>query len=245
MGTRSSKVECPDQAKLVGDGKVFSYQEKLEEYYNLSTLKELSEVEADKLGNIIESAQTDKVLSGFIDQVDDLTFQDWKFLNGNNFQEQSIEELIATIISEGACEETPRSPHSTSSNNAGLAWETLSDTVSSSEPVELFPQLFRATVTQTLSSTKPGRIRYRASFWPARFYGVGDRTTAPPGYSVIAIGRQGITILVVPTEYAFSKEWKQRILSRQMKEKGLKDKTFDKLNRLKGFEFSPPGALQV
>ena len=82
-----------------------------------------------------------------------------------------------------------------------------------SGPLEIFSKLLPATVTQTITANQPGRIRYRASYWPARFYQVDRHVIVPTGQSVVAIGRQGITILVVPVEYAFSMEWKKRIQS--------------------------------
>lgn len=57
-------------------------------------------------------------------------------------------------------------------------------------------------VKQAITSSKPGRIYYRATYWPARFSELYEPQTIIPGEQVRVVGRQGLTLLVVPESYA-------------------------------------------
>lgn len=65
-----------------------------------------------------------------------------------------------------------------------------------SEQIELFNQPEIGEVVQAIAPNRRGRIKFRASFWPARFY-TPTETHALPPERVAIIGRQGITLLVV------------------------------------------------
>ncbi len=56
---------------------------------------------------------------------------------------------------------------------------------------------FPATVDQIIQPGKPGRIRFRASYWPAEC--VQDATLLP-GEVVHVVGRDNITLLVSGTK---------------------------------------------
>lgn len=64
-----------------------------------------------------------------------------------------------------------------------------------SEQIELFARPELGEVVQAIAPNRKGRIKFRASFWPARFYQGAD--TALPPEQVAVVGRQGITLLVV------------------------------------------------
>lgn len=62
--------------------------------------------------------------------------------------------------------------------------------------IELFAQPGLGEVVQAIAPNRKGRIKFRASFWPARFYQVSE-TAVLPSEQVAVVGRQGITLLVV------------------------------------------------
>ncbi|NJO43927.1 MAG: hypothetical protein HC865_26040 [Cyanobacteria bacterium RU_5_0] len=51
---------------------------------------------------------------------------------------------------------------------------------------------------QTIAFGKPGRVRYRGTYWKARLYHPNQRTTIQPGDPVRILAMQGITLLVTP-----------------------------------------------
>ncbi len=64
------------------------------------------------------------------------------------------------------------------------------------EPIELFPQPLLGDVEQTITQSHPGRIKFQATTWPARFYEATCQAIAHPHDRVTIIGMQGITLLV-------------------------------------------------
>jgi membrane protein implicated in regulation of membrane protease activity len=66
-----------------------------------------------------------------------------------------------------------------------------------SERVELFAEPGVGEVVKMIAPNERGRIKFRASFWPARFY-TDSQTNALPSELVTVIGRDGITLLVTP-----------------------------------------------
>ncbi|MGD1928717.1 MAG: NfeD family protein [Leptolyngbyaceae cyanobacterium] len=76
---------------------------------------------------------------------------------------------------------------------------TLSDyDFSNPYSVELLENIGVATVLQTITSDHRGRVRFRATDWPARFYYPNMQDTLKPQTPVHVVARQGITLLVVP-----------------------------------------------
>ncbi|MBO9997555.1 MAG: NfeD family protein [Cyanobacteria bacterium SID2] len=67
-----------------------------------------------------------------------------------------------------------------------------------SNPIKLFPCPLSATVSDTVSPSSDGRVFFRGSYWPARFYTLPPQALVQPGQSVNIVGRDGITLLVVP-----------------------------------------------
>lgn len=63
--------------------------------------------------------------------------------------------------------------------------------------IELFSEPGVGEVVKLIAPNRRGRIKFRASFWPARFY-PETATQALPSDQVTVIGRDGITLLVVP-----------------------------------------------
>jgi membrane protein implicated in regulation of membrane protease activity len=63
--------------------------------------------------------------------------------------------------------------------------------------IELFDRPGVGEVVKMITPNCRGRIKFRASFWPARFY-TDAPTQAFPSDQVSVIGRDGITLLVAP-----------------------------------------------
>ncbi len=62
--------------------------------------------------------------------------------------------------------------------------------------LEFFPKPGKGTVVQTITPEKEGRVKYQASYWPARLYGESRWVQADLDQSVIVLGREGITLLI-------------------------------------------------
>ncbi len=63
--------------------------------------------------------------------------------------------------------------------------------------IKLFPSTGTGTVAETITPEHPGRVRYQATYWPARLYR-DEQITLVPNDKVQVVGRQGLTLLVVP-----------------------------------------------
>lgn len=66
------------------------------------------------------------------------------------------------------------------------------------ETVEFFPHWAVGDVEQTVTPQQRGRVRFMATTWFARFYQSDAQATALPGTAVKVIGREGLTLLIVP-----------------------------------------------
>ena len=62
--------------------------------------------------------------------------------------------------------------------------------------VKLFGQPDTGKVEKAINHTQPGRVRWRASSWPAQFYQSDNQEMMLPGEQVSVVGRDGITLLV-------------------------------------------------
>ncbi len=69
--------------------------------------------------------------------------------------------------------------------------------LSSVAQVTMFPKPSVGTVEQTITHHQPGRVKFQASYWPARLYQPDYPLAVFPGERVRIVGRQGITLLVV------------------------------------------------
>jgi NfeD-like C-terminal, partner-binding len=65
------------------------------------------------------------------------------------------------------------------------------------ETIEFFPQAAIGEVEQTVTRHQRGRVKFMATTWFARFYHPSC-AEALPGMPVRVIGREGLTLLVVP-----------------------------------------------
>lgn len=82
--------------------------------------------------------------------------------------------------------------------------------------VEIFSTPQPAPVVQTLSPHQsPGRVQYQATHWPAKFYHTDCPLTVKPGAQVLVVGREGITLLVIPEGYVSPAELKNLKPSRR------------------------------
>ena len=68
-----------------------------------------------------------------------------------------------------------------------------------SSTIQWFAEQFEGKVEQTICLNKPGRVKFRGSFWKAILTHPNCRIVKP-GEVVKVLGRQGITLLVVPKE---------------------------------------------
>ncbi|MCU0523822.1 MAG: NfeD family protein [Elainella sp. Prado103] len=72
-----------------------------------------------------------------------------------------------------------------------------------SSNIELFAQPGIGEVVKAIAPNRRGRVRFRASFWPARLYSETSphssaQVPALPTEKVAVVGRDGITLLVMP-----------------------------------------------
>jgi hypothetical protein len=68
----------------------------------------------------------------------------------------------------------------------------------SSTKVILFPTPGKGIIEEIITESQPGRVNFQASYWPARLYNLEQKVTLLPNTPVNVIGREGITLLVVP-----------------------------------------------
>ncbi|MGC9505176.1 NfeD family protein [Baaleninema sp.] len=63
---------------------------------------------------------------------------------------------------------------------------------------KMFPCPLCATVTSAVSPEMAGRVFFKGTYWPARFYTLSPQSLVQPGQSVNIVGRDGITLLILP-----------------------------------------------
>lgn len=66
-----------------------------------------------------------------------------------------------------------------------------------SERIVLFAQPGIGEVVKEIAPNGKGRVKFKASFWPAKFY-LESQMQALPSEQVAVIGLDGITLLVTP-----------------------------------------------
>ncbi len=64
--------------------------------------------------------------------------------------------------------------------------------------VTLFPEPKEGIVEQEITPHQRGRVKFDASYWPARFYDPNCQATVEPNNAVSVLGISGITLLVMP-----------------------------------------------
>lgn len=65
---------------------------------------------------------------------------------------------------------------------------------------ELSPLPQLAKVTQQIGPEQLGQVRFQATYWRARFATSDSHVVAKPKATVQVIGREGLTLIVVPIE---------------------------------------------
>lgn len=70
--------------------------------------------------------------------------------------------------------------------------------ISIASKVEWFAQPGVGEVVKLITPNERGRVKFRASFWPARLHPDADPNSLSPKQSVVVVGRDGITLLVTP-----------------------------------------------
>jgi hypothetical protein len=63
---------------------------------------------------------------------------------------------------------------------------------------QLFAQPGTATVVETITLSRRGRVRYLSSYWPARLHQGTSSTQLTPEQTVLVLGREGMTLLIQP-----------------------------------------------
>lgn len=66
------------------------------------------------------------------------------------------------------------------------------------EPVVMFTEPGVGVVEQIIMPAQPGRVEFGATYWPARLFDSQLDITLAPACSVMVVGREGITLLIVP-----------------------------------------------
>jgi NfeD-like C-terminal, partner-binding len=65
--------------------------------------------------------------------------------------------------------------------------------------LEFFTHAEIAEVEETITLHQRGRVRFEATYWFARFYNPQGPIESLPGTCVKVIGREGLTLLVMPS----------------------------------------------
>ena len=67
--------------------------------------------------------------------------------------------------------------------------------------INIFPQQFPGIVEKAITRDRPGRVKFKNSYWPARLHQPDSPTEILPGQLVKVIGREGITLLILPSSF--------------------------------------------
>ncbi|MEM8603708.1 MAG: NfeD family protein [Cyanobacteria bacterium P01_H01_bin.121] len=66
--------------------------------------------------------------------------------------------------------------------------------------IEMFAEPGTGTVDEIITPTIDGRVKYHASYWPARLHRPQGHWVLAPGTQVKVLGRDNITLLVSPEQ---------------------------------------------
>lgn len=64
--------------------------------------------------------------------------------------------------------------------------------------IEIFAAPVEGVVDRPANATRPGRVKTMGTTWNARLYQLEDEIPIAPGERVLVVGRQGLTLLIVP-----------------------------------------------
>lgn len=64
--------------------------------------------------------------------------------------------------------------------------------------VQIFPQPGIGSVVEPITTTRQGRVKSKASYWPGRLHEVSIPTRLLPMEIVLVVGREGMILLVQP-----------------------------------------------
>ncbi|MEB3830181.1 NfeD family protein [Phormidium sp. CCY1219] len=65
------------------------------------------------------------------------------------------------------------------------------------DKIQLFPELVPAIVEEAISPKQPGRVKCQGSYWSAKLYHPDCQVTLEPSQKALAVGIEGITLLMV------------------------------------------------
>lgn len=65
--------------------------------------------------------------------------------------------------------------------------------------VEIFSETIEGVVEKAIAHNQPGRVKCFGTYWPAKLHQPNCQIEIIAGSPVIVVGRQGITLLVLPT----------------------------------------------
>lgn len=66
------------------------------------------------------------------------------------------------------------------------------------QPADITAFQGRGVVERAISPSTPGRVYFKASYWPARLFQPDANSDLPPGAPVEVVGRESLTLLVKP-----------------------------------------------
>ena len=64
--------------------------------------------------------------------------------------------------------------------------------------IELFATPVEGVIVRPADASRPSRVRTMGTTWNARFYQFENEISIASGDRVLVVGRQGITLLIVP-----------------------------------------------
>jgi len=74
----------------------------------------------------------------------------------------------------------------------------MSDFFRPADPIDLLPEVLTGVVVRVITEERPGRVKFRGSYWPAALYQDEEQIVILPDERVNIIAMQGITLLVRP-----------------------------------------------
>lgn len=96
------------------------------------------------------------------------------------------------------------------------------------EEMNLFSEPGTGKVEKTITPHNPGRVKYKATYWPAEVCS-DFQVTLEPEDPVTVVGRRGITLIVVPVGYIFPDDSQE---SSQNLARGIVSRLFSWTQRL-------------